>query len=346
MRQQARLQGPGSTASEQVQLSLTSDELLVRTSAGVRSYRRDEIKSSAPQAGIPLWVSLPDGAVLELAAGELAGALAARRGKALDWLEKNLILILPVMVLMLGALYLLLQRVVLPAFSEWGSRQVPAELIAAWSDEFWLGEQSDNMFTVLAEAEHKNQRTRLTKLGAQMAAQVDDEFRYQFILIDGKRYGINALALPGGRILVTDRLMDAMSDQEVAAVLGHEIGHVRLRHSVQSLFRTLPWTAVGLLSGNLGLIRGTAMLSELSYSRQHESEADCFGATVLARAGLNPLLMATSLEKAYHPPDDKALGSGLKSSAEDETEEFDLPSFLLTHPKLEDREDNLRDCPI
>jgi predicted Zn-dependent protease len=106
----------------------------------------------------------------------------------------------------------------------------------------------------------------------------------------------NAFALPGGKIGVHTGLFKvAKNDAQLAAVLGHEIGHVLSRHSAervsQGLVAQVGTTAVGASYGDAAanLFAQAATLGViLPYSRTQESEADDIGLTLMARAGYDP----------------------------------------------------------
>lgn len=99
---------------------------------------------------------------------------------------------------------------------------------------------------------------------------------------------VNAVALPGGNIVLFRGLLkEAKSPDEVAGVLGHEIGHVRMRHVVQALMRQ---AGLSVLLGGFGGNSGgyvNAMLSA-SYSREAESAADAFAIRHLQTARVSP----------------------------------------------------------
>jgi predicted Zn-dependent protease len=112
---------------------------------------------------------------------------------------------------------------------------------------------------------------------------------------------VNAFALPGGFIYVTRGILTHMGDEaELAGVLGHEIGHVTARHSVQQYSASMA-ASIGVALGsilvpelrggaqNLLNLLGDALLS--GYGRDHELEADRLGAEYLARAGYDPQAM-------------------------------------------------------
>lgn len=103
---------------------------------------------------------------------------------------------------------------------------------------------------------------------------------------------VNAVALPGGRILIFDKLLqEAKSPDEVAGVLGHEVGHVRKRHVMQALLRQFGLSI--LLSGANSDLGGTfGGLAAMGYSRRAEREADAYSRMRLAAADISPAATA------------------------------------------------------
>ena len=99
---------------------------------------------------------------------------------------------------------------------------------------------------------------------------------------------VNAVTLPGGRIVIFDGLLQAArSPDEVAGVIGHEIGHVRGRDVMESLLRQLGLSV--LLGGMEGHVGGyTNALLATAYSRGAEARADGYAIQLLADAGVSP----------------------------------------------------------
>jgi Zn-dependent protease with chaperone function len=102
---------------------------------------------------------------------------------------------------------------------------------------------------------------------------------------------VNALALPGGRILVLSRLIErAKTPDELAGVLAHEIGHVAHRHGLENVIRYLGLgTLVDLVLGGSGSVVSVAAVQAMNsaYSREAEREADAAGVALLNRAGMS-----------------------------------------------------------
>jgi predicted Zn-dependent protease len=128
---------------------------------------------------------------------------------------------------------------------------------------------------------------------------------YRFVVFDSA--DVNAFALPGGYVYISRGILPYLnSEAELAGVIGHEIGHVTARHSVQRLSAAqgaqiavavaqifIP--AIRTQAGGLAVdTLGTALLS--GYGRDQELQADQLGATYLARTGYDPGAMRSALE--------------------------------------------------
>lgn len=99
---------------------------------------------------------------------------------------------------------------------------------------------------------------------------------------------VNAVALPGGKIIVFRGLLqEAKSPDELAGVLGHEIGHVKERHVMQALLRQ---AGLSVLLGGVGGDTGGYMnaLVAASYSRDAEAKADAYSIRMLDHAHISP----------------------------------------------------------
>lgn len=122
---------------------------------------------------------------------------------------------------------------------------------------------------------------------------------YQFRVVNDSTP--NAFALPGGFIAITRGLLVHLDNEaQLAAVLGHEVGHVAARHAVQGMQRGALFdlaltalsgvagdTSYGSLAQKAGKL--TTELLDRSYSREQEREADRLGIDYMVRAGYNPV---------------------------------------------------------
>lgn len=156
----------------------------------------------------------------------------------------------------------------------------------------------------------------VSEVGMRMASLVEDPEKqtlpWEFTVLNSDI--INAFALPGGKIFVSLGLLHEMeSEAELAAVLGHEIGHVTAEHAEQRIGRELGTnifvTGIGVVGGVFGgpgasgviqasqvLVGAGAQGFLLRYSRGEESEADALGVRYMVSAGYNPRGMLDLLE--------------------------------------------------
>lgn len=116
-----------------------------------------------------------------------------------------------------------------------------------------------------------------------------------------KKLGPNALALPGGTIILTDELVQLTpgNEEAVLGVLGHEFGHVRLRHAMRQLVQvSAVGFAVSVAFGDYGTLIGSApvLLAALGYSRDAEREADAESVRLMRAVGISPRTMVGFFE--------------------------------------------------
>lgn len=168
---------------------------------------------------------------------------------------------------------------------------------------------------------------KVTEIGEKLAKVSDrKDLKYHFAVVEDKE--INAFTMPGGYIYVNSGLLDMVdNDDEIACVIGHEIGHVAARHIAKKLQTQLGYDIlmnVALQNASIRdmqqAINVTFNLIELGYSRKDELLADRLGAKYAYKAGYDPRAMITFLKK-------------LK-----EKDKSDMgPVFLRSHPYASQR---------
>lgn len=177
----------------------------------------------------------------------------------------------------------------------------------------------------------------LRKVARKILGTFDDgkeQWEYSFDVIDSK--DINAFALPGGPTFFYTGLLDRMNtEDELAAVLGHELAHVRRQHwayqyrDQQSRNALLTLGAIfarpsRTVMGAAGVLSTLAF--DLPFSRKHESEADDQGYESMIRAGYNPQGMVDVFQML------KESSQGGKT-----------PEFLSDHPTDDKRIQSIKD---
>lgn len=157
-------------------------------------------------------------------------------------------------------------------------------------------------------------------------------YEYDFHLLADPT-AINAFALPGGQVFITAALYSQLANEDqLAGILGHEIGHVIHRHGAErmakmDLTQGLTGAAV-LASGDYGTAQAAQMIGNLvnmKYGRDQELESDDFGVRLMVEAG-------------YRPEDLIAVMDILEQAGGDNRQ----PEFQSTHPSPENRREMIR----
>lgn len=171
----------------------------------------------------------------------------------------------------------------------------------------------------------------VNRLGQQLAAKSErPDLPWTFRVVDDPV--VNAFALPGGFIYVTRGLLSHLtSEAELVSVLGHEIGHVTGRHSVEQMSKA-QLAQVGLIAGmilqpelaNYGDLATTGLqLMFLKYGRDDEREADSLGLRYLNQQNYDPREMSDVFRTLARVSAQQGQGR--------------IPGWLSTHPTPEDR---------
>jgi predicted Zn-dependent protease len=137
------------------------------------------------------------------------------------------------------------------------------------------------------------------QIGQKLAAKLpQNPYQFDFHLLNDNQT-VNAFALPGGQVFITEALYDKLSNEaELAGVLGHEIGHVVHRHAAQQMAHADWYNSIVMATGvGTGDNRAAAVaqyvtqLRSLKYSRGDELEADEWGLKIMADSGYDPRQM-------------------------------------------------------
>lgn len=190
----------------------------------------------------------------------------------------------------------------------------------------------------LGEAQDAQSNAYVERVGADLARRSHrPDMPYSYRVLNANY--VNAYTFPGGAMGVTRGIMTEMqSEAELAALLGHELGHVNARHAAQrqgqSMLAQAAMVGLGVAtsdsqwSGLVGLasqVGASALLS--SYSRDNEREADALGQQYMASAGY-PASGMTSLHQLL--------------LAEQKSQPSMLQTMFSTHPMPAERVENAR----
>lgn len=197
------------------------------------------------------------------------------------------------------------------------------------SSEVFLGRNMDYRITqsyyIVKDIQINERVNVIGKKIAQVSDRQDLIYRFRVI----KDEEINAFTTPGGYIYIHTGLLEKVNDDELAAVLAHEIGHVAARHIVKKLQAKIGYDILMSFAFGRGgaedlqkAINVTFNLLSLGYGREDEFLADKLGIKYASQAGFDPQGMVSLFKKLQELEKNRA---------------FATPLFLRSHPPLKDR---------
>lgn len=287
---------------------------------------------SSKLGSTPRHIRFEDGTQLESTDNKSVDHLVhlKNKGKAnflLNRLESKIGLMIPLsillVVLIIGAL-----KFAIPATAEMAAPLVPEKVRQTLSERVLLAiDYPDSVASQISLEE----QTRISQLiSDSILLNINQNIQFKFIELDG--LGANAFALPDGTIVFSDELISLLTDDEIIAIAAHELGHVVEDHGIRSML-SASFVALSL-SVFLGdssaiseiLISAPYVLTQLSYSRNLELEADQFAKDILINSNLKPASFITALDKL------------ISAQETDETDESNfINTYFTTHPKPKDR---------
>jgi len=181
----------------------------------------------------------------------------------------------------------------------------------------------------------KELQDRIARIGARIAAVSDrKDITYTFKVLNSEE--INALAVPGGYIYLFKGLTDYMqTDEEIAGIIGHEVGHISKRHTVRQIEKGLGMSVLfGVLFGGRGAILQDLAMNAImaGYSRSDEREADQLGYYYTVKTGYNPYSMLMGLQKLNELP--QKSNYGLFSSHPEPEARVNLVKSYISKAKI------------
>lgn len=181
-----------------------------------------------------------------------------------------------------------------------------AMIAAPWVPVSWEEKLGDSMIDQVAPAELRcTDGPRLAKIEelvkSMLATQGETKYRFKIHVVNQPIF--NALAAPGGHIVIFRGLLDRTENaEELAGVLAHELQHILKRHVTRSLLEYastsfLVAAVIGDVSGIVSFgVEAAQMLAQMRFSRQHESEADEAGLQMLLASRIDPAGMIAFFE--------------------------------------------------
>ena len=271
----------GATA---VRLSFGRCGLVTLTGAAQSAtYKLEELDISTRIGNTPRLIGLPDGGKCEVSDNDAIDRLlrkqAINRGGWLHALESHYLFVMLAIVVTLVSTTMTF-KYGLPWLAERSARALPQSVDRSLG-KGTLDILDRSLFspTTLEPAI----QARLSRRFAEMITTLPAGRDYRLLFRAGNRIGANALALPSGTIVMTDELVTASeNDDELVAILAHEIGHLEHRHSIRMAMQSSAVALViaafsgDVVSSSSLLVALPTVLIHSSYSQEFESEADDF----------------------------------------------------------------------
>jgi predicted Zn-dependent protease len=192
----------------------------------------------------------------------------------------------------------------------------------------------------------KNQRDRaaeayVSTVGASVAIHARRRLPYRFHYIPDRNF-VNAFALPGGHVFIGRGLLELMhSEDALAAVLGHEIEHVDLRHCAERAQTEAQLRQLGTIGALVSLPVEVFMAG---YSKEQELEADRDGTTLAVEAGYSPAGILQLFEE-FRKLEQRADERSTPRSPIDESAQLSLETlagYFRSHPPSAERADQIQ----
>lgn len=227
----------------------------------------------------------------------------------------------------------------------WAAREVAALLPAGLEAE--LAEESLKAmdgFVFRPSKLDAPRRTVLTSTFTELrsASGLPDSVRLEFR--DGNWIGANALALPGGIVVLTDQLVEVVADEkQVIAVLAHELGHIRHRHSLRYVLQDSITALLAMaIYGDASAVAGIAAtvptaLLHAQYSQNFEREADSHAFELLKSTGRSPRDLGLALKALELSREKKIEEPSSQEAVVKEKKRSRDFGYLSTHPATQDR---------
>ncbi len=325
------------SARREVSLYLHGDTIRLFGPGIDKIYSVSQIRVTSGVGAVRRTIRLPDGGLCEIRDDAFLKALERQQGKGrlpaiLSRWEQSLPLALCALFLTV-LVVIVFMRYGVPALARHAAYALPV------SAESTLGRESLatlDRFIFKPTRLSAARQMELRNLFSRMTAPLPDGRGYRLEFRECPAIGANAMALPAGIVVMTDGLVElAKNDDELAAVLAHELGHVQgrhlLRHVLQNSVATLLMATVtgDILSvTSLSAALPTALI-DAKFSRDFEREADDAAVAYLKKEGIPASRYVAILQRLQAQLDAKTKGAAKG--------EEPYRNYLSTHPATRER---------
>lgn len=317
---------------QSARLEFVAGEAMLVWGEELRRYDTSSVRLSPRVGSADRFIALPDGGQFQctdVPALDLLPQHSVTEG-AVAWLEQRVGVAVASVVLSV-ALLVGGYKYGLPAAANHVAAKIPIET------EQTLGKQAlvwldDNDWFQASELDQDTQ-DRIRWEFEDLYDDLPFAKHYQLEFRESEYIGANAFAMPGGTIVITDDMVNlAESDDEVLAILAHEIGHVELRHVMRHVLQdSAVAVAAATITGDAATLSVAvaglpSVMAQAEYSRDFETEADDYAFQLLREHGMSAEAFATMMER-------------IEGDCECEPGALD---FLSTHPVTEERIERAR----
>lgn len=179
-----------------------------------------------------------------------------------------------------------------------------------------------------------------------LVVEENDPRHYQLVFRSSPVIGANAFALPDGTVVMTDELVELVEDPKyLSGILLHEIGHVKHRHSLQTLVSQASFSALVLVfTGDISLASSLVLLLpsiliEAEHSRKFEYESDTYALEAMQYLNIPTEYFSIAMEKLMSIEEDES------EAHHEDKGKSSLFGYFSTHPPTQERIDRFRQQP-
>jgi len=317
----ARYYDGRTSGSSAVRLSFGRDgQVALRGEGEGADYKFEDLVVSSRIGNAPRQIGLPDGGQCEVADNDTIDRIlrerSGNRGGWLHYLENHVIFILVAVVVTISS-SIAVVKYGIPWLAERAAYALPQSV------DRNLGKGTLDILDRSLFSESTLEpatRERLIARFAEMTATLPAGDSYQLLFRAGNKIGANALALPAGIVVMTDELVaTSENDDELLAILAHEIGHLEHRHSIRMAMQS---SAVALIIATISgdvvsssslVVALPTVLIHSGYSQEFETEADDYAWQFLTDNGIPTAAFASILTRITGDSKDSVVTKYLSS---------------------------------
>ena len=308
-------------------LMFDGQQVVVRTERYSNRFDSGDLKVSPRIGSTARHIALPDGGQFTAADDPFWNTLAQDGSVegVVAWLEKRLGVALAC-VLVVAGLLLAGYFFGLPVAAKHAVKRIPMETEVALGEQVltWFRKHQWIKYTELKSETDEDLHIKLYDLTKELPL----KNYYRLEVCRSELFGANAFALPGGIILITDEMYNlAETEEELLAVLAHEVGHVELRHTMRIVLQnSILAIGVATVTADIATLKTAIaglpmLLARMKYSRNFEYEADEYAFRLLRQNGHSPSAFASIMARLS---DAKPGTTGVSN-------------YLSSHPRIDER---------